>query len=197
MLSPAKQSALNKSRYIYLPGPKVGICRIRHDRETSVPRGNSRYPWLSRFYDPGLAVPRGLPETVRYFGDKGNITLAPQWVEFFKEHNTPVAQSYIMRPQSGWRNYGTWPTVEQLGFGGDYVVVTKMIGDTCYIESYDNSKYPADYPRYDYLQNFGVVYTDDTIEAGSPVGPAYTFIIAKPGVRLWMHAYDLTFVRTL
>ena len=197
MISPAKQSALNKTRYEWLPAPRVGLCRIRHDRECGTPRGNNQYAWLSRFYDQGLVKPRGLPEAVRYQGDKGNIALASQWQKFFADSNTPIAQSYLKRLQSGWVNYGPWPTVEQIGFGGDYVVVTKISGDTCYIESYDNSKYPVDYPEYDYLQNFSVVYTDDTVEAGSPVGPAYSFVIARPGVKLWIKAEQLTFVRSL
>jgi len=191
---PAKvQSANNRKLYASLPGPRVGICRIRHDRECSEKRGGGTYPYLSRNYSQQKV--RGLPETVRYNGDSGHVVLDPPYEQLIRQHNSAAAFAYLSRPQSGWVNFGKWPQVEQLGFGGDFVVVTAIEGDKCYIESYDNHQSPAWYQR-DYLQLFGVVYSDDSV--GVPdCSPVTTCVIANPGERLWMHSYDLTYFRPL
>jgi hypothetical protein len=192
------KSMLNRLRYAFLPPAGVGICRVRHDRECARIRGNGRYPYLSRFYDAKIKQPRALPETVRFNGGRGTVSLARPWQNFFDGWNTPAAEQYLKRKQSGWVNYGPWPKIEQLctaSVEGTFVVVTHKIGRKCYIASYSNDKTPLDYPDIDYLQRFGVVSTDDSID-GPPCGTAYTFAIANPGEQLWMNQDDLTFVRS-
>jgi hypothetical protein len=192
MMNPKIKSLLNRIRYAFLPAARVGICRVRHDRESARIRGGGQYPYLSRFYD-GKG---GLPETVRFYGGKGNVRLAQVWQEFFEENNTNQAQKYLKRLQSGWVNYGPWPKIEQICCAspdGTYVVVNKIIGNRAYINCYDNSKIPADYQT-DYLQQFGVAYPDDSIGL-PPCGPAFTFAIKNPDELLWMHTDDLTFIR--
>ena len=201
MISPQKQSDLNRQRFVYLPGPKLGICRIRHDRECSVSRAKDGHglPYLSRFYDQGLSQPRGLPETVRFNGGKSTVALKPWWADFFAQNNTAAAQAYLKRKQSGWVNYGPWPTVEQLACASPectYVVVYKIDNGRCYIRSYQNTGHPSDYAGVDFLQAFGVVYTDDTI-SDAPCGKALSLAICNPGETLWMHDYDLTWVRAV
>lgn len=192
MIAAPVKSLLNRARYALLPGAQVGINRIRHDREFNGVRGPGRYPYLSRFY--GLNRP-GLPETVRYTGGKKTVHLSDAWVGHFLEINAehPEAIAHLKKLQSGWVNYGPFPTVEQLGFGGDYVVVTHIVGNRAYINSYDNSLSPSNYKE-DYNQAFHIVYPDDSI--GSPDwGPAYTFVIANHGENLWIDVGNLTFIR--
>lgn len=202
MISAKLQSQLNQSLYGHLPPARVGICRILHDRECSRIRGGSlaewwlglRYPYLSRFYNPAAKKLRGLPETVRYNGGRSHVRLSIDWVDFLWSHNTNIAAEYLMRPDSGWRNKGDTSTVEQLGWGGAYVVVTHIDGNKAYIESYDNSRNPDSYIDRDYLQLFSVIDQSNNL-SGSPVGNAYSFVISNPGERLWIDTQDITFVR--
>ena len=193
-LSAKSPSAKNKAAFAHtVRYPRVGICRILHDQECSQKRGGGQYPYLARNYSQQKV--RGLPETVRYNGGSGHVVLDPPYVQLIKQSNSAQAFGYLIRLQSGWVNYGPWPKIEQLGFGGDYVVVTEIVGGKCYIEAYDNHRSPAWYQR-DYLQLFTVVYSDDTY--GQPdCAPVTTCAIANPGERLWVHDYDLTFVRPL
>jgi hypothetical protein len=62
-------SLYNRLRWSLLKPAAPGICRIRHDEQTPNTRGG-KYPYLSRFYDQ-LRKVRGLPETVRYNGERG------------------------------------------------------------------------------------------------------------------------------
>lgn len=198
MISSSMKSLLNRIKYAYLPPAKVGICRVRHDRECSRIRSGS-YNYLTRFYDPKSAQIRGLPETVRFYGGRGTVSLKPQWQTFFADKNTLGAETYLKRLQSGWVNYGPWPKVEQLCTAspqGTYVVVDRIEGDKAYIQSYSNDRNPSDYVNIDYLQAFGVAYSDDTIGL-PPCGPAYTLAICNPGEKLWMWTADLTFIRKL
>jgi hypothetical protein len=97
-----------------------------------------------------------------------------------------------MRKQSGWRNYGDVWVVEQLGWGGAYVVVTHIDGHRAYIQGYNNSKRPEDY-AIDFRQQFSVVYTDGTI--GLPdCGLCYSIVIGN-GAPLWVDVDDLYFFR--
>ncbi len=196
MLNPIVQSTLNRIRYSTLPPAKAGICRVRHDKECSRPRGGAKLPYLSRFYNTQVDV-YGLPETVRFNGGRGSVTLAPQWEAFFERNNTNPAKKHLKRPHSGWRNDGDWPRVQQLCTAsprGTFVLVDRIEGDRAYIYSYHNDRHPNEYINIDYLQLFGVAYSDDSV--GLPdCGPAYTFAIANKGERLWMDVRDLTFWR--
>lgn len=193
------KSAQNREQYQDLPIAQVGICRIRHDKES--PRARGSFPYLSRFYDPKSHKVRGLPEPVNFYGGKiGNVKLAKVWQDYFDENNSEAAQIYTygrdgQKLDSGWVNKQPWPTVRQVGWGGAYVVVTKITNGRAYIECYDNSKTPADYAR-DYLQQFSVVYTDDTLSLPD-CGKCLTFAICNPGEKLWMNVEDLTFFRAL
>lgn len=198
MLSPIAQSALNRLRYMWLPPAKVGICRVLHDRECSRPRGGAKLPYLSRFYDPKLKNIRGLPETIRFNGGRGTVSLSTQWQVFFQMNNTPQAHKYLTRLQSGWVNYGPWPKIEQLCTAspqGTFVLVDRIEGNRAYIYSYQNDRQPSDYVNIDYLQLFGVAYSDDSISLPD-CGKAYTFAIRNPSDgELWVDTRDLTFIR--
>ena len=211
MNSPTIQSAINRWGALNLRGPRVGICRVRHDKECSVSRDKSgqRPAYLSRFYTVGKPV-YGLPESVRINGGKSTVLLAPQWRLFEQEHagigprepssledeaTNMAAFNYISRRQSGWVNFGPWPTVEQITWGGAYVVVYGIQGHKCFIQSYHNDKRPGDYVNIDYLQAFSTVFSDDRV---APEPTVFTFPIANAtDAPLWMYDYDLTWVRAV
>lgn len=201
MLSPQIKSAINRLRYSYLlllPPRSNSICRVLHDKECSRPRGGAQYAYLSRFYNPKDEQIRGLPETVRFNGGRGTVILAPWWQRYLDQWNSPVAQKYLKRLQSGYVNYGPYPKIEQLctaSPGGTFVVVRRVAGNRAYIECYQNDKRPSDY-IHDYRQLFGVAYSDDSI-GYPPCGFAFTIAIKNPGENLWVDIRDLSFVRSL
>ena len=202
--SARQQSLVNRARYADLP-PVTGRCiaRVLHDRECSMPRGSSAFPYLSRFYDQNKTV-RGLPETVRYTGGPGNVLLRDVWQTFWADHNTPEAITFTlgkkMPPNTGWNNAG-WPRIEQLLFGGDFVRVLEKRGDMARIQTYHNLATPAPLvdgngEEYNLLNEFSVVYTDDTLSL-APCGHCYSFPISAKSETCWMDVRNLTYLREL
>lgn len=169
-----------------------GIWRVRHDVE------RARWNCKARLWEENWKKLRGLPETVRINGGRGTVELSPAWVEFLDSINTPDAQRYLRKLQSGWLNYGPFPKMEQLTFGGNYVEVTRIEGNKAFIKSFNNADPP---PKIDLstetlpntlIQAFSVVYTDGSWEMYTPVGVAYTFIIANPkDGELWIDIENL------
>lgn len=172
--------------------PLPGIWRVRHDVE------RTKWNCKARLWEADWKKLRGLPETVRINGGRGTVELSPAWVEFLDSINTPDAQRYLRKLQSGWLNYGPFPKMEQLTFGGNYVEVTHIKGNKAFIKSYNNADQP---PKIDLatetlpntlIQAFSVVYTDGSWEMFTPVGVAYTFIIANPqDGELWIDLENL------
>jgi hypothetical protein len=170
----------------------LGVWRVRHDVE--------RKDWncKARLWVEGWKVIRGLPETVRINGGRGTVELSPAWVKFLDSINTPDAQRFLRKQQNGWLNYGPFPKMEQLTFGGNFVEVTRIKGNKAFIKSYNNADIP---PAIDpdtnpipntLIQTFSVVYTDGSWEMSTPVGLVYTFIIANPeDGELWIDIDDL------
>jgi len=157
-----------------------GLWRVRHDVE------RAEWDFQSRLWKPEWKKLRGLPETVRINGGRGTVELPPEWVDFLDRINTPDAQRYLRKLQSGWLNYGPFPKMEQLTFGGNYVHVTHIDGNRAYIKTF-NIADPPPVGRLPYteepdplIQTFSVVYTDGSWEMETPVGMAYTLILANP-----------------
>ena len=201
MNSPLVQSTINRALYAWrrVPPKPKSICRLLYDHECGIKRGNGKYPYLWRFYGAKI----GYPMTVLLHGE-GNVSLEEQWQAWFYYNNTPRAVAYTKgqgaRPNTGWVNTVPWPMVRQIACPGDgmhhtYLVVDSIEGNRAYIESYDNSKQPSDYP-YDYLNPFGIGYPDGKVGA-APCGLCYTFAIHNPGERLWVDVQDLTFFKSL
>lgn len=200
------QSKLNEFTYGRRVVPVTGRCvaMVLHDRATAHPRGAGHYPFLSRFYNQNRKV-LALPESVRVQGGaKGTVKLNDMYYNFLRERNTRIgpdgtsdtrAWKYVSRPDSGFRNKGDARTFEQVTWGGAFVVVDEVFNDRAYIESYDLSVSPYDYP-YDYLQRMSAVANDDSVVYPDP-DPVFSFLIAWPGERLYMDLADLTFFREL
>src|SRR5689334_22144343 len=110
------------------PTLPLGLWRVRHDVE----RADLGYQ--SRLWQESGKKFRGLPETVRINGGRGTVELSPAWVEYLDRINTPEARDFLRKPQSGWLNYGPFPKMEQLTFGGDFVYVTRIDGQRAYIK---------------------------------------------------------------
>ena len=185
-----------------IPTDPRGIWRVRHDVERDV------WNYKSRLWSPGWIQLHGLPETVRINGGLGEVVLSPAWVEFMDKINTQAAQRYLRREQTGWLNYGPFPKMEQLTFGGNYVYVTRVKGNKAYIRYWSNTTTP---PNLDVeffqtptpvpgpldlntlIQTFSVVYTDGTWEMTTGIGNVHTFIIANPSDGpLWIDIANLT-----
>lgn len=169
----------------------LGIWRVRHDVE------RDEWNFKSRLWVEDWKKLRGLPETVRINGGRGTVTLPPAWVAFLDRINTPDAQRYLRKLQSGWLNYGPFPKMEQLTFGGNFVYVTKIKANRAYIKSFNTADAPPQRgPQTTepdpLIQTFSVVYTDGSWQMETPVGVVYTFIIASPNDGpLWMDIGDL------
>jgi hypothetical protein len=170
----------------------LGIWRVRHDVERDA------WDFKSRLWVDDWKKLRGLPETVRIHGGRGTVELPPAWVTFLDAINTPNARRYLRKLQSGWLNYGPFPKMEQLTFGGNLVDVTRVKGNRAYIRSFNTANAPPqsgpDSTKPGPLvQTFSVVYTDGSWQMETPVGVVYTFIIANPGDGpLWIDIDDLT-----
>ena len=164
----------------------LGIWRVRHDVEREEMHCQSRL-WLDSWKKL-----RGLPETVRIHGGRGTVILSDAWVRFLDNLNTQDAQRFLRKGQNGWLNNGAFPQFEQLTFGGNYVVVTRIVGHKAYIKSFNNADQPPASGPKTLIQTFSVVYTDGTWEMATPVGAVYTFIIANhdDGV-LWIDLDNL------
>jgi hypothetical protein len=163
-----------------------GVWRVRHDVE------RDDWGFKSRLWNSGRNKLRGLPETVRINGGKGTVALSPDWVKFLDKINTPDAQRYLRKLQSGWLNYGPFPKMEQLTFGGNLVEVTKIVGNKAYIKTFNNAAAPPATAPDTLIQTFSIVYSDGSWEMSTPVGVAYTFIIANPNDGpLWIDINNL------
>src|SRR5687767_3109582 len=110
------------------PTNPVGLWRVRHDVE------RDEWDFKARLWVKNWKKLRGLPETVRIGGGRSTVELTEEWVEFLDKINTPAAQRYLRKLQSGWLNYGPFPKMEQLTFGGNYVYVTEVKGNRAYIK---------------------------------------------------------------
>jgi len=169
----------------------LGLWRVRHDVE------RDQWNFRSRLWTEDWKKLRGLPETVRINGGRGTVTLPPAWVEFLDRINTSDAQRYLRKLQSGWLNYGPFPKMEQLTFGGNFVYVTKIKANRAYIKSFNTADAPPQRGLQTatpdpLIQMFSVVYTDGSWQMETPVGVVYTFIIASPNDGpLWMDISDL------
>ena len=184
------------------PTDLTGIWRVRHDVERDT------WGYKSRLWTLGWVQLHGLPETVRINGGQGEVVLSSAWVEFMDKINTAAAQRYLRREQTGWLNFGPFPKMEQLTFGGNYVYVTHVKGNKAYIRYWSNAITPPNLDLYFFqtptptpgpleintlIQNFSVVYTDGTWEMTTPIGDVYTFIIANPSDGpLWIDISNLT-----
>ncbi len=184
------------------PTDPKGIWRVRHDVERNT------WDYKSRLWSLGWTQLHGLPETVRINGGQGEVVLSPAWVEFMDKINTLAAQRYLRRQQTGWLNYGPFPKMEQLTFGGNYVYVTRVKGNKAFIRYWNNASTPPNLDTYFFqtptpvpgplgintlIQNFSVVYTDGTWQMTTPIGDVYTFIIANPSDGpLWIDIANLT-----
>jgi hypothetical protein len=175
-----------------VPTDLTGIWRVKHDVE------RDEWDFKSRLWMEDWKILRGLPETVRIHGGKGTVELSPAWVEFLDKINTADARRYLRREQTGWLNFGPFPKMEQLTFGGNLVDVTRVKGHRAFIKTYNNAAIP---PRevpdnleiHTRIQAFSVVYTDGSWEMETPVGPIYIFIIAnQTDDPLWIDIDDLT-----
>ena len=164
----------------------LGVWRVRHDVEREELHCRSRL-WFN-----GWKKLRGLPETVRIQGGNGTVILSDAWVKFLDRLNTQDAQRFLRKDQNGWLNRGSFPQMEQLTFGGNYVVVTRIVGHKAYIKSFSNAAQPPASGPNTLIQTFSVVYTDGTWEMSTPVGIVYTLIIAdsRDGA-LWIDLEDL------
>ena len=156
----------------------LGIWRVRHDVE--------RVEWncRSRLWFDGWKKLRGLPETVRVHGGKGTIFLSDRWVDFLDSINTQDAQRFLRIEHTGWLNHGPFPIMEQLTFGGNYVMVTRIDGHKAYIKTFNNGDHPpsASDPiigNNTLIQTFSVVYTDGSWEMATPAGLVHTLLIAN------------------
>lgn len=209
MNSPRIQSLINRSLYAWrrVPPKPMSVCRLLYDHECAIPRGDGQFPFLWRFFGARM----GYPNTVALRGGRGDVELAEWWQEFFYQENTGKAVAYTKghgsRPNTGWVNTQPWPRVKQIACSGDgvhhtYLVVTEIQGSRAYIQSYDNSKRPQDYPTKDFptvlnfLNPFGVGFPDGSV-GGADCGLCYTFAIHNPGERLYVDVADLTFLRSL
>jgi hypothetical protein len=174
------------------PTSAVGLWRVRHDVE------RDDWNFKSRLWVKDWKQLRGLPETVRINGGRGTVTLPEEWVEFLDRINTTDAQRYLRKLQSGWLNYGPFPKMEQLTFGGNYVYVTRVKGNRAFIRTYNIANAPPQREPYTeepdpLIQLFSVVYTDGSWQMETPVGIAYTLILANPNDDpLWIDMDDLT-----
>lgn len=168
-----------------------GLWRVRHDIE------RDEWDFKSRLWGKSWKKLRGLPETVRIHGGRGSVELPPAWVDFLDRINTPDAQRYLRKLQSGWLNYGPFPKMEQLTFGGNFVYVTKVKANRAYIKTFNIADVPPQIGPHPtgpnpLIQTFSVVYTDGTWQMETPVGVVYTFIIANPeDGPLWIDLDDL------
>jgi GH25 family lysozyme M1 (1,4-beta-N-acetylmuramidase) len=165
-----------------LPVLQTKYYRLLHDVE------NPKWDYESRlimFQKWGTYVGKkatGYPETHRLSGGKSNVTLSPAWVRFFDAINTAKASEFTRRPDSGWFNRGTWPTVEQLSFGGNTVEAIKEVGDRVYVKTYFNTDAPPSLSGNFYdpavIHYFSVVTRSGSV-ISSPVGHIRTFLIAR------------------
>jgi hypothetical protein len=173
------------------PTSLLGIWRVRHDIE------RDEWGFKSRLWTKDWKKLRGLPETVRINGGRGTVELPPAWVKFLDRINTPDAQRYLRKLQSGWLNYGPFPKMEQLTFGGNFVYVTRVKANRAYIRTFNIANIPPQSgPQTKepdpVIQTFSVVYTDGSWQMETPVGMVYTFIIANPeDGPLWIDTDDL------
>jgi hypothetical protein len=175
----------------------VGLWRVRHDVE------REQWDFKSRLWVEDFKKNRGLPETVRINGGRGTVELSPVWVAFLDRINTPDAQRYLRKLQSGWLNYGPFPKMEQLTFAGNFVHVTHIDGERAYIKSFNNADPPPEsgpdkttpysMSHDPLIHIFSTVYTDGSWEMATPVGLVFTFVIANPDDGpLWIDIKDLT-----
>lgn len=173
------------------PTSLLGIWRVRHDVE------RDEWDFKSRLWAKDWKKLRGLPETVRIHGGRSTVELPPAWVEFLDRINTPDAQRYLRQPQSGWLNYGPFPKMEQLTFGGNFVYVTRVKANRAYIKTLNIADDPPERGPYTagpdpLIQTFSVVYTDGSWQMETPVGVVYTLIVANPeDGPLWIDIDDL------
>lgn len=185
---------------IYVPVVETKLYyKLRHDTE------NPKWGYKSRVITlaaNGLgSIKVAYPETIRIEGGKGNITLSPAWVRFFDSINTENASRYTRKRDSGWFNRGTWPTVEQLSFGGNVVEVTKIEGDKAYIKCYYNDDAPPSLDGNFYdpsrIHYFSVVDRYGKVTS-SPVGHIRTLVIANnKNEKLWIPLNQLVKVDKL
>lgn len=157
---------------------------MRHDIE------RDEWGFKSRLWVKNWKKLRGLPETVRINGGRGTVELSPAWVEFMDKINTPDARRFLRKLQSGWLNYGPFPKMEQLVFGGNYVYVTRVAGNKAYIKTFNNAHLPPEngpdkttpetMSRDPLFHIMSTVYTDGSWEMAMPVGLVFTFVIANP-----------------
>jgi len=176
---------------INLPEAQVGRNRIKHDTELSI------YNYQSRLNN-GKYKQEAYPETIRISGGKSSLDLSFQWQRFLENINTVKAYKFMQVSESGWHNKGKWPRVEQLTFGGNFVEVTRIDGDRCYIKHYSNDQLPpipiGDFYDDTLIQLFGVTRKNNTVES-PPCGLCRTLIISRnSGEELWISKDYLTFV---
>jgi GH25 family lysozyme M1 (1,4-beta-N-acetylmuramidase) len=160
------------------PASIAGYYRILHDNEHPL---SERLP-RAKGWVKGKKL-RGLPETYRYQGGRGNLVLAPWWVDYLKKINSPDAIRYLSKPDSGWLNTGGKWQVEYLTFGGNFVYVSRIEGNKAFINTYNNADVPPIGMGPNILvQKFGVVYNDGHHASGTDtkVGMAYTLLITRP-----------------
>jgi hypothetical protein len=176
-----------------VPTDLTGIWRVKHDVE------RDEWGFKSRLWTQDWQTLEGLPETVRINGGSGKVKLSPAWVEFLDKINMDEhAQRYLRRAQTGWVNFGPFPKIEQLTFGGNLVYVTRVKGHKAFIKTYNNADAPPrDVPDnleiHTRIQAFSIVYTDGSWDMQTPVGPIYIVIIANPtDDPLWIDIDDLT-----
>ena len=180
---------------INLPPPQIGKNRLLHDTELL------RYNYKSRLNSTlKNAKLDTYPETVRYnsISGKTNVELSTQWQNFLESINTVKAFKFLHVLQNGYVNYGPFPKVEMLSFGGNFVEVTRIDGDKCYIKHYCNDQQPpslsGDFYDDTLIQLFGVTLRNNTVEA-PPCGQCRTLIISRTSSdELWISKEFLTFV---
>ena len=89
------------------------------------------------------------PETARYGGDTGQVSLKRPFVNWISSLNTAAAFDRMTRMANGWVNKSPWPAVQQVGFGGNVVRILKVVGGKAYIDYLPYTKPAPLYKNYE------------------------------------------------
>jgi len=164
----------------------VTLARLLPDLENPnwncMSRTDPRNPKCVR----GLAG-RQAPQTVRYHGETGQVTLTPRYRNLFERWNTPEAIKYNDRNGGGWHNKGS--SVQQVLFGGNIVQVVDVIGTRVYFEHYALTVPPVR----DLRHRFTVV-TPDGETVLPPCGDLWIFPITRKIVPVYFNVSDVELV---
>lgn len=125
-----------------------------------------------------------VPQTVKYFGDTGQISLNARYRKLFESWNTKAAIKYNDRNGGGWHNRGS--SVRQLLFATNLVKVSQVVGDRVYFCPYILTSPPTGVMKYKFT-----VVTPQGETVNPPCGDLWIMAIAHKNRSVYFRMSDV------